>query len=78
MTERGYQQGFGDWMREQRDGLGLKQSDVAEQLGVSPRSVHNWESGKASMTAYTERRIRTLFKQAHEQHNAAQRKQVTV
>ena len=76
MTEQIYQQNFGEWMREQRDELGVKQSDLAARLGVSDRSVQNWERGLARMSAYTERRIRAVFRQ--EREVVAQRKQVTV
>jgi len=34
---------LGDYIRKKRLDLGLRQEDVAEQIGVSEASIYNWE-----------------------------------
>jgi len=37
---------FADKLRDARNALGLKQSEVAQQLDCAPTSLTNWENGK--------------------------------
>lgn len=37
---------FGEWLTEQRIRLGLKQQDLAVQLGVHSGRVSEWETGR--------------------------------
>jgi DNA-binding transcriptional regulator YiaG len=63
MTEQTFQQATGDWIRQQRAALDIKQEDLAQALGVSPRTVSNWESGKHRLSSFNERRMRSIFSQ---------------
>lgn len=36
---------IGDHLRRRRLGLGLRQADLAARLGVSPKTIRNWETG---------------------------------
>ena len=40
---------FGELLREYRRAAGLTQEELAEQAGVSPRSISGWESGGAHL-----------------------------
>jgi len=40
---------WGDWLRARRRALGLRQDEVAALAGVSTRSVHALEAGKATV-----------------------------
>jgi DNA-binding transcriptional regulator YiaG len=37
---------FGLTIREARDALNLTQAELADEIGVSSRTVQNWEAGK--------------------------------
>ena len=51
-----------DQVRESRRELGLSQADLAELIGVSPRTVKYWESGQRSPRRVAVKRIQDLTK----------------
>ena len=42
-------QDIGDYIKAKRESLGLTQEQLAEQVGVSPRTISNWETGKSKI-----------------------------
>ena len=40
--------GLGERLREARLGRGLKQTEAAALMGVDEKTIHNWETGKAT------------------------------
>lgn len=51
-------------LQETRDALDMGKSELARTLGVSPTSIHNWESGNSSPDAYRKAAIRRLWEGA--------------
>jgi transcriptional regulator with XRE-family HTH domain len=39
------------WLRTQREALGMSRANLADALGVSPRTIANWETGRTTMNA---------------------------
>lgn len=58
---RSYDQQTGQQLRNLRRDYVLKQSQVAERLGVQPAAITRWENGTRSMTVETLLRIADLF-----------------
>jgi transcriptional regulator with XRE-family HTH domain len=58
---RSYDQQTGQQLRNLRHDYVLKQSQVAERLGVQPAAITRWENGTRSMTVETLLRIADLF-----------------
>ncbi len=75
MTTEIFLKSFGEDLMKQRVALRLDRSDLAEHLGVTVRSIKNWEDGKASMSVITERRIEAYFRTVREARAA--KKQLT-
>lgn len=48
-------------IRELREARGWKQLDLAYQLGVTPATIYNWESGKHNPNALQLRKLAQLF-----------------
>lgn len=44
-------------LKEAREKKGIKQSFIAEQLGVSVQTVSNWETGKCDMRVTTAKKL---------------------
>ena len=42
---------FGEKLRYHRNEIGMTKEDVAEKIGVSPRTISNWETGKSLPSA---------------------------
>ena len=38
---------FGEKLRYHRNEIGKTKEEVAEKIGVSPRTISNWENGKS-------------------------------
>ena len=51
----------GDEIRSGRELLGLTQAELASQIGVSFRTIGNWERGETSPQRY-EARLRQMFR----------------
>ena len=49
---------FGPWLRSERKRAGYTQRDIASLLGVSSRSISQWERGKQSPASYAQDWIR--------------------
>ena len=52
---------FADKLRDARNALGLKQSDVAKQLDCAPTSLTNWENGKVQPSLEVLSRICSIY-----------------
>ena len=52
---------FADKLRDARNALGLKQSDVAKQLDCAPTSLTNWENGKVQPSLDVLSRICSIY-----------------
>lgn len=63
MSETAYMRDLGAWIATQRKGLGMKQSELAEAIGVSQGSIWGWENGKRNITAYSHAKLKAFFKQ---------------
>lgn len=62
MTVDAFLKSLGADLQKTRIELHLKRGDVAQHLGVSEKSISNWECGKASMSVVTERRMQAYFR----------------
>jgi transcriptional regulator with XRE-family HTH domain len=63
MTQNAYAKSVGEWIRTQREALGLSQADVARDIGASQSSLCKWESGDALLSSYSHAKLRGYFKQ---------------
>lgn len=52
---------FADKLRDARNALGLKQSEVAKQLDCAPTSLTNWENGKVQPSLDVLSRICSIY-----------------
>jgi transcriptional regulator with XRE-family HTH domain len=52
---------FGDRLRQERQLRGFTQEQLAEALGVSPRTISRWEQGLALPRYYTQRQLGRLL-----------------
>ena len=49
------------WLRDKREEHSWTQADVAEQIGVTEKTVSRWERGQAFPTPYCVQKLCTLF-----------------
>lgn len=49
-----------DEIRELRDGLGLTQAELESQLGLGPKTVVRWESGRVMQNKATDNLLRLI------------------
>lgn len=52
---------FGNYIFDQRQKLGLSQTELAELLGVTNKAVSKWENGRAKPTTNTMRKLAMVF-----------------
>ena len=52
---------FGNFLYSLRKDIGISQSQLADQLGVTNKAVSKWETGKAKPTTNTLRKMAALF-----------------
>ena len=52
----------GEWMREQRAKLNIRQSDVAAALGCSVSTVSGYERGEIMISIYSHAVLKTYFR----------------
>jgi len=52
---------FGEWLTKGRLAGGLRQADLAAQLGVSSGRISEWETGQRVPEAETVERIQEIF-----------------
>jgi len=48
---------LGERVKDKRDERLLTQEEAAQQIGVAPRTLQNWEAGKVTPRAKHQRRI---------------------
>lgn len=58
MGEQTYLKMTGEWIRQQREALGLSQADLAQRLGMSSTAVSKWERGDAEPSRKSQQAIR--------------------
>lgn len=61
MTRDAYMQSVGGWILRERTALGLKQSTLAEAIGVSEASISKWEAGIGTLSSYSHARLQSFF-----------------
>ena len=70
MTQQAYAATVGEWVRAQREELGVKQEELAAELRVSDSTISGYESGRTTMSGYTEWRIRSFFERRRKEQKA--------
>ena len=72
MTDKAYAKTFGAGLRDRRKALGISQAELAAAIGVTGATISNWESGRTSLRAFDEKRLRRYFKWAKAAEQVAQ------
>lgn len=63
MTAMAYLETIAEWLRREREELGLEQADVARAIGVSDSAISSWERGRTAMSVVSHAKLRAFFRQ---------------
>lgn len=62
MTQGAYMASVGEWIREQRTSLGLKQAAVADAVHVTEATMSRWEAGLMMLSSHSHAKLEAFFR----------------
>ena len=65
---------IGERIKHKRLDAGLKQTDLADKLGISPATVSNWENDKSTPKSYDLYKLETIIGRVYRTQNQSRKK----